>query len=506
MTFFARALAASFVVSSGFMWHPHSALGKDYRLAHSQKMGVEVLVPQSDQNWCQPTLKLRLNVAQKAFIQRPAFHTFSQKLTALIQRECPSIRQISADIYQGDTQLLTTTLLQPAAAPSSHHFDMDAEPSANMPATDATDTDTADIDLTLLPPPEDLWNNTDSDFEDIIEERIAYNWEEITSHTDINSLLDDVVTILNDSKAEDLRAQLRQIQDEIKDHNEKIDEYNYKMASAPTKADTVDSILGAVLDFQIDPTKDQYRAWIKDEEDAIAGLEEDARGLQSQFAQTLNDMGVPISTSQVQGLLNTATMDDWVSLISVFENLKSINSMLAEQTIQSRESLEIARRYYGIYAAMLDVAIYMNVKFIHKVDTVYLANLNTITNETEKLLKETHQQIKSIRDKTLRQNLEHNARAQKLTLKAADKYRDHLQNQKTQVEQSLHKLRQQWAVAVNTYKTVTLSRDLVAMLRSSGKEFNALMQLDIPPLQPFENLEMQQEFNKLTNRITKPAG
>jgi hypothetical protein len=58
-------------------------------------------------------------------------------------------------------------------------------------------------------------------------------------------------------------------------------------------------------------------------------------------------------------------------------------------------------------------------------------------------------------------------------------------------------------LARNTYATVTLSGELVQLLRSSQSAFNVLQDMQLPELLLFENLNMKQEFAALTQQISQ---
>jgi len=72
------------------------------------------------------------------------------------------------------------------------------------------------------------------------------------------------------------------------------------------------------------------------------------------------------------------------------------------------------------------------------------------------------------------------------------------------VKSSARQIERQHRVAVNTWRTVDVSSDLVSMMRTTGKAFDALMKLEIPPIRPFESQEMELEFQKITDTIKTP--
>jgi hypothetical protein len=97
----------------------------------------------------------------------------------------------------------------------------------------------------------------------------------------------------------------------------------------------------------------------------------------------------------------------------------------------------------------------------------------------------------------LRANLE----AQALTLEAADRYADYLRDQRRQVAASGESLSRDLAVAENTYETVKVSGDLLALMRDSQQLLTTLFRLQVPPLRSFENLAMKREFRRLTRQL-----
>ena len=58
-----------------------------------------------------------------------------------------------------------------------------------------------------------------------------------------------------------------------------------------------------------------------------------------------------------------------------------------------------------------------------------------------------------------------------------------------------------YLVASNTYQTVTVSSDLVDLMEGNTNLFNAVMKLQVPELLPFQNLQMQEVFERLTIQL-----
>jgi hypothetical protein len=84
---------------------------------------------------------------------------------------------------------------------------------------------------------------------------------------------------------------------------------------------------------------------------------------------------------------------------------------------------------------------------------------------------------------------------------AAKLYLTYLEKQRNDLLAARNKLAPDIAAARNTYETVKVSSELVAMMRSGQNLFDALKNLQMPELRVFENLEMKKEFEKLTVQL-----
>jgi hypothetical protein len=121
-----------------------------------------------------------------------------------------------------------------------------------------------------------------------------------------------------------------------------------------------------------------------------------------------------------------------------------------------------------------------------------------IVPKTEKLLRETETLSQKSSSQRNTDVLQANIRAQKLTIAAARMYRSYLEKQRADIDTARNRLAPDLAAARNTYETVKVSSELVAMMKSGRNLFDSLKNLQIPELRVFENLEMKREFEKLT--------
>jgi hypothetical protein len=90
-----------------------------------------------------------------------------------------------------------------------------------------------------------------------------------------------------------------------------------------------------------------------------------------------------------------------------------------------------------------------------------------------------------------------------LTLQTAALYKRHLIGQRGKMVRAMKKTISDLQIAQNTYKTVTLSGELVNLLRTSQKSFDLLLNIQVPELLVFENKQMKQEFAILTQKLAE---
>ena len=64
-------------------------------------------------------------------------------------------------------------------------------------------------------------------------------------------------------------------------------------------------------------------------------------------------------------------------------------------------------------------------------------------------------------------------------------------------------LQRQVEVAMNTYRTVSLSSNLISLMETSDKHIALLTKLEVPQMVSFDNESMQREFQRLTVRLEK---
>lgn len=235
----------------------------------------------------------------------------------------------------------------------------------------------------------------------------------------------------------------------------------------------------------------------------IAAIDAEMAAAKAGLREELARVGAEISEAELDGLLVMATADSFIDMMAAYANLRAIDEILRQATESSGESLAAARRYYGLHATLAEIAQWMQARFIAEIETKFLPELDAIEAEARALKGE----ATSLRSQNPESQavLDANLAAQDLTLKTAALYRRALEKQRDAVAAALAKTRRQVAVAVNTWRTVKVSSDLVAAMRSSDDAFDQLLALAVPDLRPFQGVEIRAEFERITGRLVVAA-
>jgi hypothetical protein len=310
------------------------------------------------------------------------------------------------------------------------------------------------------------------------------------SSAEINALLDEAVDVLSVSNTAQTRKHIRLLEEQIREIKQTISEYRQARISAPIRSTWAKTVA-------------DYDAKIKELKELIIRNEKRIVELKIQFSQELSDTGLIINTEQVEVLLSSVVGDDIIKSSVVYDNVKKISQQLMKLTINSKEDIEISKRYYGMYTVLLKTLLHMQETFIDNIDDKYLPKIEKIVTDVKELHADTKYLLHNKIDKNHRKLLLANLDAQNLTLKTAALYKKHLIAQRGKMVIAMQKSAADFQIADNTYKTVRVSGELINLLRSSQKSFDLLLNIQVPDLLVFQNLQMKQEFAILTKKLAE---
>ncbi len=308
----------------------------------------------------------------------------------------------------------------------------------------------------------------------------------------IDELLDRAMELLLTSEVNEARIEMRKLQETIPAMRRTVEEYRNKRLSAPVKTK---------LPYVVKTVKD-YDDLIAETEEEIANATKAVAGVRSRITDNLRSYNLRLDDDQLDVLLTSVVGDDLLKNAVIFENVRTVTMKLMELAGANRDDMAIARRYYGMYVVLIDVLIHTQNEFIRRIDEGYIPRIGRIGESVRQSLEEARTALAGRGfSETQRKILNANIESNTFTLRAAKLYEELLGRQRSQLVLCLHGLERDRRVAKNTYDTVRHSSDLSEMIQSGLKLFDALIALQIPEIQTFENAGVRREFEELTRRL-----
>ncbi len=303
----------------------------------------------------------------------------------------------------------------------------------------------------------------------------------------IEGYLEVAAESLGISKINDRREKIVNLRQQILTSRRNISIYQRKRISAPKSTYNPLSVSQKGYDKKISNAREsikQSEAEIQQEKDTLIA--------------ELNQLGMKITPTNVDILLESITGDEFVRISVIFDNAKQFARDLEQLTDQTGEDLETAKKYYGVYLMLLKTIDQLQNKFIDNVDDVYYPKLDQYAQEAKQNIAEARQAILAGGNAKV---LENNIFNNQITYDAAMFYKQSLANQKSQMARANRETRKNILTAVNTYRTAALSKDLASLMAVSRRAFESISNLSVPDLRPFDNTRMKEEFSKLTREM-----
>ncbi len=315
--------------------------------------------------------------------------------------------------------------------------------------------------------------------------------DKISLQKEFDGILDDIVDLLLDDKLLNYRESIRESREKIALNEKEILSCREKKIVAPN-------------DSHVKTTKAQYKQKIIDAKEIIA--QEKEAIVQNKMAMSGNfkELGIDLSPEQIDVLLARVDGDDIIQMTLVMDVLKQITAQLLGIMQESNEELNQAKKYYGMHMVLLELVVYIQDKLIGKISHDYLPKIDEIIVHTKKMLVKTNQRISDEENLQRRNIYYQNYQSQQLTFKTAILYRQNLRNELNQVREAKAVSQKNLELSKNTYETVTLSSDLFKIIASSQEMMKEVMKLQIPTIIPFENIQMRDKYQELTDRLQVP--
>ena len=391
------------------------------------------------------------------------------------------ITQYASDTWDGMTEYVVSWFSPDNTTPSSTIVTTEDKLPENIASNWDKLADTLNDTLTLKDKHEKLPDN-------------AWFGEDKASNSEkINKLLDRAVIILSGSDAGNSRAEAVKLRAKITSLRTELDKLRNERITAPEKT---------YLFWR--NTKSKIDAKITSTENAIAQTEAEMTAMTANLSQELHKIGLELTDAQTDILLNSVTGEDILNNTVIFENVKAVVTKLEELSQQDTNTLEIMKRYTGMYLVLNDILIYTQEGLAHKIDAEYKPKLREVQKEAETLMREALSKSQNKAYTSLqRKSFSQNAQSNLTTIEAAKLYGKLLDSQRAGLMTSIKDLRLNRDLADNTYRTVRSSSELRLLIHSGLEAFDAVTGLTMPELKIFESGIMREEFDEINRRLKK---
>lgn len=323
---------------------------------------------------------------------------------------------------------------------------------------------------------------------------------------ELNALLEKSVDVLTHGEAMDSRNRLLALQADLHNIQREISGKRLEILAAGSCVPSYSSLSRALssLRCEIAPSSASLNETIRDLEGTVRQRQLQILAERDRFTAELQTIGLNVKAEQVDGLLHLASASDLIGLKSAYTNLQQLTEIVRDAVLKSTPTPAMLRRYYGLYTVLLEVAMHMHEEMYFKLENDYLPRLDAIAGDTITTFRQAERLKVTATRVEYGLQLDHNMRSLTTTLRAAQLYRAALVEQAKAIDSGWRALRERHQVAVNSWRSVNLSSDLLVQMQGAGQALEQLNGIVPPTLQQISSPALQQEFNRLTSALIIP--
>ena len=217
----------------------------------------------------------------------------------------------------------------------------------------------------------------------------------------------------------------------------------------------------------------------------------------------LDAIGLRLSGEAAEKCIFTVNVGDLIDAAIVAKHVGLVVEALGERMKVQGGEIVAAKRYYGVYVAMLEVQKSCFDEYLSKSrNGIWRHRLAAIRNEVNK---QQNTALRSIGDSSFdfaqREVFRQNVVALENTLQAIEAYEKILDRHEAIIARKSQEAGRMLAVARSSLATVTLAGDFLSLVQTAEDSFDALLQLELPPLELFDDAALQAEFTALTDKL-----
>jgi hypothetical protein len=314
-----------------------------------------------------------------------------------------------------------------------------------------------------------------------------------TCQKDIETILDTILAVLGTCGAAGYRTRIRNLQAEIAISHGRLGKYRQQMLSAPEEKSQ------NFVEGMIASSKEALRAQIDDESDRITAKTQQIESLKVGFREHLQHIGINVSPDTADSFL-LPVEDNVVSMAAVISNIGWLTEQLQQLVDGSKEAPTETKRYYGIYVLLVFAVDRIQMHFVKEIDETFIPRLSGYEADAAQHIESAQSQIANGGP---REQLTANIAANRRTIEACRLMAETLKSHRHSVLEENHKVQILKAAAVNSYRTVCLSFNVAELVGYCEAAFKALRELRLPPLRTFQNVQLNEEMQRLAERMAE---
>lgn len=368
------------------------------------------------------------------------------------------------------------------------------------PAPAATDTS-----------PSGRYHSVEPRLADIIERReqawkamATQDYERLqTRSTRLNRLLDAAVGVLAEGEATRMRRQIRDLEADLRAQRSRLARLRTELATAPASAcaDPGGSLAREVKCALMPDARTSLEADIRAAEERVAELQAERTRFLADLAASLQALGVALPASDLEALLVLVSADHLIDAYAAYRSLAQVNAALVRAAEAADGDVEILERYYGFHVVLVEICLHLHETFLDDIEGKWLPRLAVLRGEAEAARRQAQHLLGQEGASDLRARLTANVAANDLSIRAADLYARHLRNQARAATDRWAGLYRRHQIALNTYRTIVLQGDVLAIMQQSSRGFAELVRLELPPLRDFESTALRDAVAQLSERL-----
>ena len=307
----------------------------------------------------------------------------------------------------------------------------------------------------------------------------------------IDQVLKDIEPILFDGEVVNYASRIRLVRQNIKNfENEKV-KLNEKFVFAPE--------IGTLLKS----SKKDIKKEIKKLDKLIQKSKSVINELEYDLKRKMNNLGIKLTREQIKVMTTRIDGDDLARSFAIFDVTKQISETLSKIMKENAFSGMATVKYYGTYVILSEILGFNQRQYINKIEDIYLPAIDEIKDNIENSIEFAEDSVERAKSNQSKKILLSNIKSNQFTLEVLKQYKLILVNQIKSLKDALKRTNEQITVAYSTYDTATNSANLVNLINQTQDTFNKIMNMQLPGIIPFENIELEEKFQEISNQLVK---